>query len=123
MGALSELLDTLSKTGAGKLKEFQLAALLWQTVRGLAFLHKDDIKVVRMKKTKHLVSRPTLNFFLADSQRLEIGQYSAHLNGWYKDCGKGGKKKASFPSSPNHLLRTSVFLFNKRHRGQRLLPW
>jgi len=56
VGALSELLDTLSKTGAGKLKEFQLAALLWQTVRGLAFLHKDDIKVVRIVKAKHLVS-------------------------------------------------------------------
>lgn len=49
VGSLSELLDALAKTGVGKLKEFQLAALLWQTVRGLAFLHKDDIKVVNQR--------------------------------------------------------------------------
>lgn len=46
IGSLASVMDTLRRSGMNKLQEEHIAALLYQTARGLAFLHKDDIKVV-----------------------------------------------------------------------------
>jgi hypothetical protein len=107
-GSLGSIIDTF-KAVEKQLTEKQLAHILYQAITGLAYLHNDQIKVVRRMDTAHAHAHThTAHAFFTflqyicvhtceDSQRLEVRQ---HIDG----RGRGGQTRRLW-----HLLPAGTY--------------
>jgi serine/threonine protein kinase len=71
-GSLASIIDTF-KAVEKQLTEKQLAHILYQAITGLAYLHNDQIKVVRRKNTAH--ARAHIHMHSSHSYRVYVRTY------------------------------------------------